>query len=348
MRVACLNNYPLQKMLDRARSGEAPAQHCWGVDVGERSGWAMMIAPFHEPAESNPLEYLSRRTRTAFGQLDQELWALRQNADVYFAADQRSLRGIALAGVPGRKVSIIHHPVRLRRVNRRVLRGQDALICLSSRLVDELIAAGFERDKLSLGRWGPDTASPVYAGAVDSGEIVSGGKSNRDIDTLVRAMTIARRSGIVYDLASTVRSAPPGVQLVRPGGAGADPASSNGYLPNHVYAHLRSAAVIAIPVKDPNRLTGLTEVNDAMAFGKPVIVTRSPYLPIDVDRVGCGISVDPGDVKGWVNALNELADPGARKQMGENGRQYASSYWNYDSFGTDLTATVERVANMRS
>jgi glycosyltransferase involved in cell wall biosynthesis len=107
-----------------------------------------------------------------------------------------------------------------------------------------------------------------------------------------------------------------------------------------VYDRVRDAGIVAIPISNPNRLSGLTELNDALAFGKPVVITRSPYLPIDVEKIGCGRSVEPGDVVGWVEALRSLRDPQTRADMGAAGKRFAEDRWNYDSFCDAIDATI--------
>jgi glycosyltransferase involved in cell wall biosynthesis len=195
--------------------------------------------------------------------------------------------------------------------------------------------------KLDVISWGPDPQCPLYANG-DASEhlIVSSGKSNRDLQTLVDAMGRVGDSGLIYDVGATVPAAPPNVDLVLPGGHGTDPASLSGFLPSRVYEDLRRASVIAIPIRDPNRLTGLTEINDALALGMPLILTRSPYTPVDVEAIGCGFVVEPGDVDGWVRALVELRDPATRRQMGDAGGTRAKKSWNYGIFCDQLDASL--------
>jgi hypothetical protein len=103
------------------------------------------------------------------------------------------------------------------------------------------------------------------------------------------------------------------------------------------------AAVVVVPVIDPGRLTGLTEINDALALGKPLIVTRSPYLPFDVEEVGCGIAVEPGDETGWRAALERLlGDAGLRGELGARGRAHDETGFNYAGFGAAARAAVTR------
>jgi len=74
-------------------------------------------------------------------------------------------------------------------------------------------------------------------------------------------------------------------------------------------------------------------VVDALALAKPVIATRSPYFPFDIEAIGCGIWVEPGDADGWARAISKLvSDRGARAEMGTAGRRFAERHWNYERF----------------
>ena len=92
----------------------------------------------------------------------------------------------------------------------------------------------------------------------------------------------------------------------------------------------------------PARLTGLTEAVDALALGKPIVATRSPYFPFDIEAIGCGLWVDAGDADGWTRAIERLmGDPGARAEMGAAGRRFAEREWNYDAFCRGLSELIE-------
>jgi glycosyltransferase involved in cell wall biosynthesis len=108
-----------------------------------------------------------------------------------------------------------------------------------------------------------------------------------------------------------------------------------------VIGDIAEAAIVAIPIADPARLTGLTEALDALALGKPIVATRSPYFPFDIEAAGCGVWVDPGDPAGWTLAISELmADAGRRRAMGAAGRAFAEREWSYAHFCAGLTALV--------
>ena len=346
--VCALNNYPLQKMWARARSGLVPRQHVWGVDGLVAHGHRVALAPFHEPGDRDLLDRLSSTSRGLAGHLDQEAYALRRLSrfDALYCADQIGLAGLALARpvLPAtRLVSVVHHPLG-NALRQAAAARHDVLVCLSGALRDELKRTlPRRRAKVVDLPWGPDLASPLYVTRGEANGVVSAGKSNRDLQTLTRALARTRAAGVVYDLDRRLAGPPSdAVRLVRPGGAdGVDPDSPGGYVAAHAIADTAAASIVAIPVLDPGRLTGLTEAADALALAKPIVATRSPYFPFDIEAVGCGICVDVGDVDGWARALERLlSDPDERTQMGAAGRRFAEREWNYDAFCRGLSAVI--------
>ncbi len=74
-----------------------------------------------------------------------------------------------------------------------------------------------------------------------------------------------------------------------------------------------------------------------------MIVTRSRFLPLAIERSGAAIFVDPGDIDGWVSALNLLRDEGLRREMGQRGREFAEKSWNYSLWGEGLRTFIEEI-----
>ncbi|MGO9960962.1 MAG: glycosyltransferase [Solirubrobacteraceae bacterium] len=343
-KICALNNYPLRKMWELSEHGAVPRQHAWGVDGLVADGHGVDFAPFHEPDERDALDGLSARLRGLAGHLDQEIYAARRmrTADTLYCADQTGLAGLALVRdlLPrSRLVSVVHHPIaspaRLAAAARH-----DVLVCLSDAVCTEL-GRRLPRRRCRLVHlpWGPDLGCPLYHPRGEDNGVVSAGKSNRDLVTIAAALKRTGAAAVVYDLERQLATAPADpVRLVHPGGDGADPDSPGGFLAGHVIAEIAAAAVVVVPVRDPQRLTGLTEVVDALALAKPVIATRSPYFPFDIEAVGCGVWVEPGDVDGWARAIAHLlADGEARREMGAAGRRFAEAGWNYSAFCAGLS-----------
>jgi hypothetical protein len=92
---------------------------------------------------------------------------------------------------------------------------------------------------------------------------------------------------------------------------------------------------------DPHERTavGFTNLLEAMALARPVIVTRTGAIPgeVDVEKVGCGIFVPPNDPAALAAALDMLAqEPKRAEAMGRRSRQLAESHYNIARYAKEL------------
>ncbi|MFM6246079.1 MAG: glycosyltransferase, partial [Dolichospermum sp.] len=68
---------------------------------------------------------------------------------------------------------------------------------------------------------------------------------------------------------------------------------------------------------------------DVLGMGKPVIMTRQPFIDLDIEAEGIGIWVDNEDVDGWVNAMQYFEDyPQQAIDMGQRARKLAETRMN--------------------
>ena len=87
-------------------------------------------------------------------------------------------------------------------------------------------------------------------------------------------------------------------------------------------ADYAAARVIAIPlsIRASVPLRGLSSLLDAMAMGRPVVMTRHPGIDLDPQALGFGFTVEPNDAAGWAVALTRLTeDPSLAAAMGSAG-----------------------------
>lgn len=74
---------------------------------------------------------------------------------------------------------------------------------------------------------------------------------------------------------------------------------------------------------------GATVLVEAMAMGKPIIITAANTNYIDVEKEGIGLTVKRHDVEGWINAVLYLSShPDEAKKMGEKSYQLALEKYN--------------------
>jgi colanic acid biosynthesis glycosyl transferase WcaI len=75
-----------------------------------------------------------------------------------------------------------------------------------------------------------------------------------------------------------------------------------------------------------------SKLYEAMASGRPVILVASGEAAQIVDEHQAGITVEPGDTKGLVQALKTLlAQPQLRRTLGENGRHAAEQHFDRET-----------------
>jgi len=76
---------------------------------------------------------------------------------------------------------------------------------------------------------------------------------------------------------------------------------------------------------------GHTSIVEAMALGKPIIVTDNPYHPIDVEKEGIGLKVKPSDSQSLMEAVLYLRNHKEEaRMMGCRARALAESKYNID------------------
>jgi glycosyltransferase involved in cell wall biosynthesis len=302
----------MQQVERAVADGSYPAHHLWGADGLAAAGHAVELGFFGRRRRS--LAHLSWRLGERLGDLEQEAVMLRRarGGAVILAAEATIVRGLAAVG-RGPLVGIVHSgPARW-------MRRLDVALCLSSRVRDELVALGRDPAATPVAAWGPDLAYARYTPTGDE-LVVSAGKTERDRETLVAAL---RDTGIPAKVYEATPPAQYGAAL----------------------EDLRRASVVAIPLAATDRLLGLSEINDALALGKPIVMTRTAAIDVDPEAIGCGFTVAPGDVAGWREALTRLAgDPALRARLGRRGREWAERHHNADTFRAAVVAAVDAVA----
>ena len=88
--------------------------------------------------------------------------------------------------------------------------------------------------------------------------------------------------------------------------------------------------VIPLIKKDTYYCLGLTSVIEAMALGKPIISSRNPYSPIDIEEEGIGFFVD--DEESWIEAINYIINnPQKAHDMGRKARKLAEQKYNINA-----------------
>jgi glycosyltransferase involved in cell wall biosynthesis len=349
--VLFANNYDMARARAGWRAGTYPAHHLYGTaQLGEQLD--VVDLPF---SSEDRLARATQLTRRKLGDLGQQLAALSANspgAVVYGAAAQElralvALRAARLFRAP--IVGVFHSAPVSRAARAFAPRGFDRAIALCEYTRHSLLDAGMPPERVTVLGWGADLDFPGFAPrgpAASDAPVVATGKTERDMHTLLQALRSTGLPARVYgdrDALSRICAIPASV-TVRPVSSNDDSCAPMKYH-EAVTADLRSAAVVAIPLASTDRLSGLTEVVDALACGRPMILTRAPYFDFDIERIGCGWWVEPGDVRGWSECLTAaLGDRERLDRMGRAGREWAERNLNAELFSAGLRRVLLDVA----
>jgi glycosyltransferase involved in cell wall biosynthesis len=119
--------------------------------------------------------------------------------------------------------------------------------------------------------------------------------------------------------------------------------------PPQLRALYRRSQVVAIPLYDVDFQAGSLVAYEAMACGKPVVITRTRGQS-DIVREGeTGLYVQAGDAGSMAEAVSQLlSDPALAQSLGENGLQVVEQGLNLDTYLTSMVEIVRKVAAAHS
>jgi glycosyltransferase involved in cell wall biosynthesis len=348
MRVVYSHNYSATGIRAQVAARQYPAQHMYGAQAFE-SPPHLLLTTDHDG--SRPVTRVSERAlRLRAGDLRDEysILRLRPRVDLVLAGEPLHVAG--LAQLPRRSrppiVAVFHQPAPATRWWRRVVAGFDGIVCLSTNVRDQLLHDHRRdaRTTVALG-WGPDRSRDIYPESSPGDVVVAAGKTGRDFATLVAALHRAPVPARLWTPSAGLPAVPPGVEVREPHTVPSDPGAARQFAWIEARDALAAAAVVAVPLASADRLIGLSELADALALGRPVVMTRNRFVDVDVEAIGCGRFVEVGDVDGWAKALDELmSDPALRAEMGAAGRRYVDDAWNADTFARGVLALCTEVA----
>ncbi|MGD9798767.1 MAG: glycosyltransferase [Acidimicrobiia bacterium] len=354
MRVLISNNYDLELADERHRRGEYPAQHLWGGHALRLAGHRVTFLPLER------FRRLRALTAARVGDLDQQLRILlgQGSHDVFVSGtvnDSIALGVLRRLGLYRRPiVAVVHWPLPAGRARRGIVRwaygGQDRLLFLSQRVRAQFESLGADPARCRKLDWGVDLrfypADPPPIDIERAPRVIAAGKTDRDYPTLVKAFADLDVPLDVYCSPASApdpATVPPNV-AVHYDGAGA-PDEARAVSDQELMARMSAATVVALPTIAPRGTVGLTSLVDAMVMGRPVVMTRNPYIDVDVEGEGIGLVVEPGNVEGWRAAVARLvADPAEAAAMGRRARALCVERYGIDQFERTIVDAVLEVA----
>ena len=377
MKVYFYHTQNIQYCLRRMAEGEFPSHFLYGACHLVDNGIDVVYhrSPKHELSRLKTALYTAWRVLTCREHYD-ALYATHYKGLELVVL----LRALGLFRKP---IIVWHHqPIvksksRLRELlGRFFYKGFDRLIFFSQKLVDDsLKAPKADPRKLVVGHWGADlafydkikaelkaeqispshhlTISPSHPNTstpshhlTPSPSFIATGKEQRDQPTLIEAFNRTGRHLILYIGINPNPNVPnPNLEAVErcAPADNIDVVKICGLLPYEIAREVAKADCVVICCHRTRYTAGLTTVVEALALGLPVICSRNPQIPVDFDRLGCGISVEYGDVEGWQRAVEYIAThPDEARLMGERGRALAGQMFNDERCAKEVAEWIKR------
>lgn len=379
MKVYFYHTQNIQYCLRRMAEGEFPSHFLYGACHLADNGVDVVYhrSPKHELSRLKTALYTAWRVLTCREHYD-ALYATHYKGLELVVL----LRALGLFRKP---IIVWHHqPIvksksRLRELlGRFFYKGFDRLIFFSQKLVDDsLKAPKADPRKLVVGHWGADLAfydkikaelkaeqiSPSHHNTPSpsqhlntspshplntSPSFIATGKEQRDQPTLIEAFNRTGRHLILYIGINPNPNVPnPNLEAVER----CEPADNIdvvkicGLLPYEIAREVAKADCVVICCHRTRYTAGLTTVVEALALGLPIICSRNPQIPVDFDRLGCGISVEYGDVEGWQRAVEYIAThPDEARLMGERGRALAEQMFNDERCAKEVAEVIKEIS----
>lgn len=353
LRVLFMNDYGMEQAFLEWRRGEYPGQHLFGMTGAEANGIELDILPF---ARFHRLKAVSARR---FGDLDQQLRVLlyRRPYDVLYSGSQYDTMALAVLrrlGLFRRPIiATAHHlakgPLARPKVFRLFFGGHDRLLCMSGdiyrQLRDEL---GMPPEKLELVEWGVDLDFYRPGESHQPEEkpfILSAGKTKRDFQLLADALGGTRHPVRIYCSAQSAPRLDPMWENVEVLFNQERPDQSDAVPMSVLLEEYRRCLAVAIPLQatETRGTTGLTSLLEAMAMGRPVIMTQNSFM--DIEEAGVGITVAPGDAQGWRQAVERLFDrPEEAQAMGRRARQLSEERFGLGLYSARVARALHEVS----
>ncbi|ONI73143.1 hypothetical protein ALI144C_45205 [Actinosynnema sp. ALI-1.44] len=341
----------------RNASGEVPNATPFGIDELTRHGVDVV---FREVLKGRVPNALARRVRAREDGLE---WLeavashrnrLKRSADVVLCWDE--FTGIPAAALPGGPpvisgVQLLTDPQdRSKKFLRRAGKALDKMeiVFVQAKgmipvLRDEW---GVPDRKLRFVPFGIDADwfRPVDGpaeGTVDRDLVASvGDDAHRDHDTLIKAVADVRRRrpGTRLELATQL-------DVDLPGDLGVLHREHLGRRRRQFYG---AANVVAVATKPNIHGSGMSVILEAMACGRPYVVTASAGLDGYLKHGHDGLVVPPGDVDMFASAVNALmADPERADAMGKAGRARLERELTTDVQARRLAEVIKGVVRAR-
>jgi len=359
VRIAFVHHPGRLARLEAARSGTAPTEFLFGAVELERAGHDVVHFELDPNASTSRLLRRAIDGSAGRGHLPPHLaaatlrggWALRRElgrVDVVVA----STTGTAMALATWRAARMLRTPLvgivaglvndpwsRRRAVTTRALLWRMHSVLYGEGELEPLLSrAPFLHERIHVNPFGVDTGFWKPGDEDCDGVLAIGNDGHRDWDTLVAAASKITAPVEIYTARSRPDTLPANVAW-RPAGWHEQVLSDR-----DVRDLYRRAAVVVVPVQDVPQPSGQSVTLQAMACGRPVVLTRTRGLwsssgPVDGVNVTFVSPRDPDALAGGVVDLLGRRD--RRAELGRAAREFVEEHASVAAYADRLLAICE-------
>ena len=272
----------------------------------------------------------------------------KQSYDILYATHTRGIEPIILLhalGLYRKKIVVWHHQPIVKAKNwfretlaRLFYKGMDHMIFFSDKLMqDSLKSAKADPARMSMVHWGADLAFyDSLPHSLQRKGFISTGKELRDYKTLTEAFN---NTGLPLTLYTQKEQKDSFRNLEIK--ENIDLHFGERLMPYELALLVAQSQCVCICCKQSNYTVGLTTVVEAMALGLPILCTRNPQMPMDLEAEGCGIYLEPYDREGWERAIRYITEhPEEAREMGRKGRLLAEKYYNVEQCAKEVAEII--------
>lgn len=351
-KVLLINSYSLDKIYLAWKENKSPGHYLFGkIDLEKMGGYHVDILAFEK---YKILNFLGKFIRINF--LDQQIRALfiMHKYDIIYApfplSNTRLLALFKMLGLIKTPFAVLGHqnlyepPAKGKThgFKKTLLLQYDKIAFLSKELLEKTkqdldVSTCISNNKFTHISWGAE--KEFYSRRLkslkseESNFVICAGTTDRDFELIIE---IFREIDFPLEIYCTPNTRPNVADLPK------HITINSSFIPySDLLERYRQARIIFIPLKiqtvNSGRTLGLTVILDALAIGKPVIMTKNNYLDIDPKDRGFGLSIPSHDVNVWrEEILKVIFDYEKLDRMGINANKLFFEKYNSENFGIEL------------
>ena len=167
------------------------------------------------------------------------------------------------------------------------------------------------------------------------------GKTNRDYKTLINACGLLPHINFIF-IGKFEKEIiiPQNVRIIQSVKMASDTTVTYAEL-KELYKNCMGVCISLNP--DPEDTCGYTEMLEALSMGKPVLMTHSGCLDLDLEKEQCGIYVESKSANDWVRKIDLVySNQKLRKKMAKNGLKLINSIYNLELHRTSTRLFLQQ------